>query len=82
MKAFARLLDQLAFTPARNAKLTLLRDYLSHAPDPERLRRVGRRRRRMKPARTRHEEGVLAAMRHPFMFSLVRRMRRAARRRA
>ncbi|HZQ39382.1 MAG TPA: hypothetical protein VFA87_01265, partial [Rhizomicrobium sp.] len=29
-------LDQLAFTPARNAKLTLLRDYLSHAPDPER----------------------------------------------
>jgi DNA ligase-1 len=36
MKAFARLLDQLAFTPSRNAKLTLLRDYLSHAPDPER----------------------------------------------
>ncbi len=36
MKAFARLLDQLAFTPARNAKLTLLRDYLSRAPDPER----------------------------------------------
>src|SRR6202012_726682 len=36
MQAFARLLDQLAFTPARNAKLTLLRDYLSHAPDPER----------------------------------------------
>src|ERR1700733_8279614 len=36
MRAFARLLDQLAFTPARNAKLTLLRDYLSHAPDPER----------------------------------------------
>jgi len=36
MKAFARLLDQLAFTPARNAKLTLLRDYLSNAPDPER----------------------------------------------
>ena len=36
MKAFARLLDQLAFTPARNAKLTLLRDYLSHAADPER----------------------------------------------
>jgi len=36
MKAFARLLDQMAFTPARNAKLTLLRDYLSHAPDPER----------------------------------------------
>ncbi len=36
MKAFARLLDQLAFTPSRNAKLTLLRDYLSHVPDPER----------------------------------------------
>jgi len=36
MKAFARLLDQLSFTPARNAKLTLLRDYLSSAPDPER----------------------------------------------
>src|SRR5580692_8801876 len=36
MKAFARLLDQLAFTPARNAKLTLLRDYLREAPDPER----------------------------------------------
>jgi DNA ligase-1 len=36
MRAFARLLDQLAFTPSRNAKLTLLRDYLGHAPDPER----------------------------------------------
>src|SRR3984957_8077233 len=36
MKAFARLLDQLAFTPSRNAKLTLLRDYLGTAPDPER----------------------------------------------
>src|SRR6478609_12136085 len=36
MKAFARLLDQLSFTPARNAKLTLLRDYLGSAPDPER----------------------------------------------
>ncbi|HEY0265471.1 MAG TPA: cisplatin damage response ATP-dependent DNA ligase [Rhizomicrobium sp.] len=36
MKAFARLLDQLAFTPARNAKLILLRDYLGRAPDPER----------------------------------------------
>src|SRR6201999_498651 len=35
MKAFSRLLDQLAFTPSRNAKLTLLRDYLAHAPDPE-----------------------------------------------
>src|SRR3984957_5453378 len=36
MKAFARLLDQLAFTPSRNAKLTLLRDYLGTAPDPDR----------------------------------------------
>ena len=36
MKAFSRLLDQLSFTPARNAKLTLLRDYLGGAPDPER----------------------------------------------
>ncbi len=34
MRAFARLLDQLAFTPSRNAKLVLLRDYLGHAPDP------------------------------------------------
>src|ERR1700761_1120154 len=36
MKSFARLLDQLAFTPSRNAKLVLLRDYLRAAPDPER----------------------------------------------
>lgn len=36
MRAFAHLLDQLSFTPSRNAKLTLLRDYLGHAPDPER----------------------------------------------
>ena len=36
MRAFARLLDQLAFTPSRNAKLTLLRDYLGSASDPER----------------------------------------------
>ena len=36
MRAFARLLDQLSFTPSRNAKLTLLRDYLSSTPDPER----------------------------------------------
>src|SRR5665213_358360 len=36
MRAFARLLDQLSFTPSRNAKLTLLRDYLGTAPDPER----------------------------------------------
>jgi DNA ligase-1 len=36
MRAFARLLDQLAFTPSRNAKLVLLKDYLATAPDPER----------------------------------------------
>jgi DNA ligase 1 len=36
MRAFARLLDRLAFTPARNGKLTLLRDYFAATPDPER----------------------------------------------
>ena len=36
MRAFARLLDSLAFTPSRNTKLTLVRDYLKSAPDPER----------------------------------------------
>ncbi|HSS13443.1 MAG TPA: hypothetical protein VLL04_06110, partial [Rhizomicrobium sp.] len=36
MKAFSRLLDQLSFTPSRNAKLVLLRDYMGGAPDPER----------------------------------------------
>ena len=36
MRAFARLLDRLAFTPSRNAKLVLLRDYLTGTPDPER----------------------------------------------
>jgi DNA ligase-1 len=36
MHAFSRLLDRLAFTPARNSKLTLLRDYLRQTPDPER----------------------------------------------
>jgi DNA ligase-1 len=36
MRAFARLLDSLAFTPARNTKLTLVRDYLRETPDPER----------------------------------------------
>jgi DNA ligase-1 len=36
MRAFARLLDRLAFTPSRNAKLTLVRDYLSETPDPDR----------------------------------------------
>ncbi len=36
MRAFAALLDRLSFTPSRNAKLTLVRDYLRTAPDPER----------------------------------------------
>src|ERR1700749_131700 len=36
MRAFALLLDRLSFSPARNVKLTLLRDYLGSAPDPER----------------------------------------------
>ena len=36
MRAFANLLDRLAFTPQRNGKLTLVREYLREAPDPER----------------------------------------------
>src|SRR5205807_3776049 len=36
MRAFSRLLDRLAFTPSRNAKLTLMRDYFRQTPDPER----------------------------------------------
>ncbi|KFE35319.1 cisplatin damage response ATP-dependent DNA ligase [Thioclava atlantica] len=36
MRDFARLLERLAFTPGRNAKLDALADYLRHAPDPER----------------------------------------------
>jgi DNA ligase-1 len=36
MRAFAHLLDRLSFTPSRNAKLVLMRDYLRQAPDPER----------------------------------------------
>jgi len=36
LKAFAELLDRLALTPSRNAKLTLLRDYLRETPDPDR----------------------------------------------
>ncbi|HEY6577736.1 MAG TPA: cisplatin damage response ATP-dependent DNA ligase, partial [Rhizomicrobium sp.] len=35
-RAFSRLLDRLAFTPSRNAKLTLMRDYFRETPDPER----------------------------------------------
>ena len=36
MRAFATLLDRLSLTSSRNAKLTLVRDYLRTAPDPER----------------------------------------------
>lgn len=36
MKAFAALLDRLAYEPRRNAKLTLIADYLRTTPDPER----------------------------------------------
>ncbi|EAQ03588.1 DNA ligase [Pseudooceanicola batsensis HTCC2597] len=36
MRAFADLLERLAFTPARNGKLTLLTDFFAARPDPER----------------------------------------------
>jgi DNA ligase-1 len=36
MRGFASLLDRLAFTPQRNGKLTLLRDFMRDTPDPER----------------------------------------------
>lgn len=36
MRDFAALLEGLAFTPSRNAKLRLIADYLDHAPDPAR----------------------------------------------
>ena len=36
MRAFSALLDRLSLTPGRNAKLTLVRDYLRAAPDPDR----------------------------------------------
>ncbi len=36
MRAFADLLDRLSLTASRNAKLTLVRDYLAATPDPER----------------------------------------------
>src|SRR6185436_12822698 len=36
MRGFATLLDRLAFTPGRNGKLTLVKDYLAGAPDPDR----------------------------------------------
>ena len=36
MTPFAHLLERLAFTPARNAKLRLIGDYLARTPDPDR----------------------------------------------
>jgi len=36
MRAFARLLDRLSLTASRNAKLVLVRDFLSDQPDPDR----------------------------------------------
>ncbi len=36
MKAFATLLDRLSYTPARNGKLALLKDYFLNTPDPDR----------------------------------------------
>lgn len=36
MRAFADLLSRLSFTASRNAKLTLVRDFLKAQPDPER----------------------------------------------
>jgi DNA ligase-1 len=36
MRAFAELLDRLSLTASRNAKLTLVRDYLAATPDPDR----------------------------------------------
>jgi DNA ligase-1 len=36
MRAFAHLLDRLSLTSSRNAKLTLIRDFLATTPDPDR----------------------------------------------
>ena len=36
MRAFAHLLDRLAFTASRNAKLRLVRDFLRDTADPDR----------------------------------------------
>ena len=36
MKAFANLLDRLAYEPGRSAKLRLMTDYFATTPDPER----------------------------------------------
>jgi len=36
MRAYARLLNRLSLTQGRNAKLTLVRDFLKETPDPDR----------------------------------------------
>ena len=36
MRAFSHLLDRLSYTSSRNAKLTLVRDFLRQTPDPDR----------------------------------------------
>ncbi len=36
MKAFSQLLDRLTYTPARNSKLMLMRNYFLSTPDPDR----------------------------------------------
>ena len=36
MKAFSQLLDRLTYTPARNAKLMLMRNYFLSTPNPDR----------------------------------------------
>ncbi len=36
MKAFATMLDKLSYTPARNGKLALLKEYFLTTPDPDR----------------------------------------------
>ena len=36
MNEFAALLDALLFTPSRNSKLRLMKEYFAGAPDPER----------------------------------------------
>lgn len=36
MKQFSTLLDRLTYTPSRNAKLTLMRNYFRSTPDPDR----------------------------------------------
>lgn len=36
MQAFAELLERLLHSPQRTGKLSILRDYLAHAPDPDR----------------------------------------------